>query len=41
MMAEVLDGLATQPDDNEATESAVRKRVIALCRQFPIYGGAA
>ena len=41
MLAEVLDGLAARPDDNEATETAVRERVIALCRQFPIYGAAA
>ena len=41
MLAEVLDGLAAQPNDNEATEAAVRERVIALCRQFPIYSGAA
>ena len=40
MMAQVLDGLAARPDGNESTEAAVRERVIALCRQFPIYGGA-
>ena len=40
MMAQVLDGLAARPDGNESTEAAVRERVIALCRQFPIYGGS-
>ena len=38
MMVEVLDGLATNRDDNAAVETAVRGRVAALCRRFPIYG---
>ena len=38
MMVEVLDGLAANPDDNAAVETAVRARVEALCRRFPIYG---
>ncbi|MBL8711070.1 MAG: serine hydroxymethyltransferase [Rhodospirillaceae bacterium] len=37
LICRVLDGLAAHPDDNSATESAVRKEVQALCRKFPIY----
>jgi glycine hydroxymethyltransferase len=37
LICRVLDGLAAHPDDNSATEAAVRKEVLALCRQFPIY----
>ncbi|WP_374655768.1 serine hydroxymethyltransferase [Dongia sp.] len=37
LICRVLDGLAAHPDDNSATEAAVRKDVQALCRQFPIY----
>jgi glycine hydroxymethyltransferase len=37
MIVEVLDGLARNPDDNGATERAVRKRVGELCRRFPVY----
>ncbi|WP_422366481.1 serine hydroxymethyltransferase [Pelagibius sp.] len=33
----VLDGLAADPDDNGATEQAVREDVRALCARFPIY----
>jgi glycine hydroxymethyltransferase len=36
-MTEVLDGLTANPDENGATESAVRERVLALCERFPIY----
>jgi glycine hydroxymethyltransferase len=36
-IAEVLDGLAEQPEGNAAVEAAARERVIALCRRFPIY----
>lgn len=36
-ITEVLDGLAANPDDNEATEAAVREKVTALCNKFPIY----
>ena len=37
MIVEVLDGLAADRDDNTAVETAVRGRVAALCRRFPIY----
>ncbi len=33
----VLDGLAADPDNNGATEQAVREDVRALCARFPIY----
>ncbi|MCW5730010.1 MAG: serine hydroxymethyltransferase [Alphaproteobacteria bacterium] len=38
-IAEVLEGLAARPDDNGALEAAVREKVIALCRRFPVYAG--
>jgi glycine hydroxymethyltransferase len=40
MIGEVLDGLAkaNAPDGNEAVETAVKARVLELCRRFPIYG---
>ena len=41
MIVEVLDGLAANPDDNAAVETAVRQRIAALCERFPIYGGFA
>jgi glycine hydroxymethyltransferase len=37
LICRVLDGLAAHPDDNSATEAAVRKEVLTLCRKFPIY----
>jgi glycine hydroxymethyltransferase len=37
LIGDVLDGLATTPDDNSAAETAVRQKVSALCRRFPIY----
>lgn len=37
MITEVLDGLAANPDSNDATEEAVRKKVADLCERFPIY----
>jgi len=37
LIAQVLDGLAANPDDNGAAEGAVREEVRALCRRFPIY----
>lgn len=37
MIVEVLRGLAANPDDNGAVETAVRARVAELCRRFPIY----
>jgi glycine hydroxymethyltransferase len=39
MIAEVLDGLAAEGDDNQAVEAAVRRKVSALCARFPIYPG--
>ena len=39
LIGDVLDGLATTPDDNGGIESEVRGRVRALCRRFPIYPG--
>ena len=38
LISDVLDGLATNPDDNRAAENAARESVLALCRRFPIYG---
>ena len=37
MIAEVLDGLAANREDNSGVEGAVRERVRALCARFPIY----
>ncbi|MEM8773215.1 MAG: serine hydroxymethyltransferase [Pseudomonadota bacterium] len=37
MIAEVLDGLAGNNDDNSAIEASVRKRVHELTARFPIY----
>jgi glycine hydroxymethyltransferase len=37
-IADVLDALPASPDDNAATERAVRERVLTLCRRFPIRG---
>ena len=34
---EILDGLKNNPDDNSAAEASVREKVIALCKDFPIY----
>ena len=41
MIGEVLDGLAkaNAPEANEATEQAVKARVLTLCQRFPIYQG--
>ncbi|MDP7342867.1 MAG: serine hydroxymethyltransferase, partial [Alphaproteobacteria bacterium] len=36
-IAEVLDGLAADPENNESVEAKVRDEVVALCRRFPIY----
>jgi glycine hydroxymethyltransferase len=33
----VLDGLATNPDNNSAVEGEVKQRVEELCARFPIY----
>ncbi|UTW57554.1 serine hydroxymethyltransferase [Kordiimonas sp. SCSIO 12603] len=37
MITEVLDGLAANPENNEAAEASVREKVADLCKQFPIY----
>jgi glycine hydroxymethyltransferase len=37
LIADVLDGLAANPDDNSAAEQAAREKVLALCGRFPIY----
>jgi glycine hydroxymethyltransferase len=37
LIADVLDGLATHPDDNGAAEAAARDQVAALCSRFPVY----
>src|SRR3546814_15914127 len=37
LIVEVLDGLAAKPNDNGATEAAVRDRVLGLCDRHPIY----
>ena len=38
MIVEVVDGLAANgADGNDAVETAVREKAIALCGRFPIY----
>jgi glycine hydroxymethyltransferase len=37
LIGDVLDGLATSPDDNSKVEAEVRAKVEALCNRFPIY----
>ena len=37
LIADVLDGLAKNPDDNSAAEDKARSEVLALCKRFPIY----
>ena len=37
MIGEVLDGLASNRNDNSAVEAAVGEKVQKLCRAFPIY----
>ena len=34
---EILDGLQQNPEDNSVVEAAVREKVVALCKKFPIY----
>ena len=38
LIARTLDGARANPDDNSATEEAVKAEVLELCRRFPIYG---
>lgn len=37
LIADVLDALASSPDDNSVAEAAAREKVLALCQRFPIY----
>jgi len=37
LIADVLDGLAANPEDNSNAEGAAREKVRGLCRRFPIY----
>ncbi len=37
LMADVMDGLARQTNDNSDVEKAVAKEVLGLCKRFPIY----
>jgi glycine hydroxymethyltransferase len=37
LISQVLDGLATNPDNNSAVEGEVKQRVEELCARFPIY----
>lgn len=37
LIADVLDGLGANPDDNSAAEQTARAKVLALCGRFPIY----
>ena len=37
LIADVLDALADNRDDNSAAETTARERVEAMCRRFPIY----
>jgi glycine hydroxymethyltransferase len=37
LIVEVLDGLAANPNDNQAIENRVRAQVERLCARFPIY----
>ncbi len=38
LIADVVDGLASNPDDNGRAEAVARERVMALTGRFPIYG---
>lgn len=37
LIGETLDGLAVSNEDNARVERAVREKITALCRRFPIY----
>ena len=37
LIAETLDGLQNNPEDNSKTEENVRKQVKELCDKYPIY----
>jgi glycine hydroxymethyltransferase len=38
LIVEILDGLAANPEDNQAVEDGVRAEVERLCAAFPVYG---
>jgi len=40
LISDVLDGLAANPNDNNAAENAAMEQVKALCQKFPIYTNA-
>ncbi|EYD77012.1 Serine hydroxymethyltransferase [Rubellimicrobium mesophilum DSM 19309] len=40
LIGDVLDALRRDPEGDPAVETEVRGRVLALCRHFPLYGGA-
>ncbi len=37
MIADIIDGMCLNPDDNSAIEQVVREKVSELCAEFPIY----
>ena len=37
MIADVLDGLAANPDDNSAAEAKTKAQVLELCKRFSVY----
>ncbi len=37
LIADVLDGLAANADNNDAAERLAREKVQALCQRFPVY----
>ena len=37
LITKTIKGLADNPDDNSKTEDEVRKEVVSLCSNFPIY----
>jgi len=37
LITKVIKGLSKNPEDNRQVEEAVRKEVINLCSNFPIY----
>ena len=39
LISQVLDGLAANPEDNSAAETAIRAEVKELCERFPVYQG--
>jgi glycine hydroxymethyltransferase len=37
LIGDVLDGLATHPDNNEKAEAIAQETVKQLCDRFPVY----